>query len=70
VARALRHAKQAARRLRKGEKWQDNDLHFCTRDGKPLAAGNVRRAFRTITQAAGIGENWSSSPCSRRAPPR
>jgi len=59
VARALRqhHTKQAARRLRAGKTWQDNDLVFCTRNGKPLAAGNVRRAFRSITSAAGIGED-------------
>jgi integrase len=42
-----------------GETWQDNDLVFCTRNGKPLAAGNVRRAFRSITEAAGIGEDWT-----------
>jgi site-specific recombinase XerC len=35
------------------------DLVFCTRNGKPLAAGNVRRAFRSITTAAGIGEDWT-----------
>ena len=29
----------------------------CTRNGKPLAAGNVRRAFRSITKAAGVGED-------------
>ena len=61
VARALRqhHTKQAARRLRAGESWQDHDLVFCTRNGKPLAAGNVRRAFSTITTAAGVGEDWT-----------
>jgi integrase len=43
VARALKqhHTKQAAKRLRAGETWQDHDLVFCTRNGKPLAAGNV-----------------------------
>jgi hypothetical protein len=59
AARALRqhHTKQAARRLRAaGETWQGNDLVFCTRNGKPLAAGNVRRVFRSITSAPGIGE--------------
>ena len=61
VARALRqhHKKQAARRLRAGETWQDHDLVFCTRNGEPLAAGNVRRAFRSITKAAGVGEDWT-----------
>ena len=40
VARALRqhHTKQAARRLRARETWQDHDLVLCTRNGKPLAA--------------------------------
>jgi integrase len=41
-----------------GERWHDQDLVFCTRNGTPLAAGNVRRAFRSITKAAGIGEDW------------
>jgi integrase len=61
VARALRqhHTKQSARRLRAGETWQDHDLVFCTRNSKPLAAGNVRRAFRSITKAAGVGEDWT-----------
>jgi hypothetical protein len=53
------HTKQAARRLRAGETWQDRDLVFCARNGKPLAAGNVRRAFRSITKAAGVGEDWT-----------
>ena len=30
---------------------------FCTRNGKPRAAGNVRRALRSITKAAGVGED-------------
>ena len=61
VARALRqqHAKQATTRLRAGETWQDQDLVFCTRNGKPLAAGNIRRAFRTITAKAGVGKDWT-----------
>jgi hypothetical protein len=61
VARALRqhHAKRATRRLRAGETWQDQDLVFCTRNGKPLAAGNKRRAFRTITARAGVGNDWT-----------
>jgi integrase len=61
VARALRqqHTKQAARRLRTGETWQNQDLVFCTRNGKPLAAGNIRRAFRSITTKAGMGNDWT-----------
>jgi integrase len=61
AADALRdhHKRQAARRLRPGAAWLDNDLVFCTRTGTPLAAGNVRRSFRAITEAAGIGEDWT-----------
>jgi site-specific recombinase XerC len=34
-------------------------LVFCTRNGKPLAAGNIRRAFRTFTAKAGVGNDWT-----------
>jgi integrase len=61
AATALRelHRSQAEQRLKAGSKWQDHGLVFCTRTGTPLAAGNVRRSFRGITRAAGIGENWT-----------
>ncbi len=69
AADALRdhHKRQVARRLRTGEDWQDNDLVFCTRTGTPLAAGNVRRSFRAITKAAGIGEDWTPANCVTRS---
>jgi integrase len=53
------HKRQAAQRLRAGSAWQDNDLVFCTRNGTALAAGNVRRGFKAITKAAGLGEDWT-----------
>jgi integrase len=61
AATALReHRKeQTAQRLRAGKAWQDHDLVFCTRVGTGLAAGNVRRSFRAITAAAGLGEDWT-----------
>ena len=61
VAGALKehHAMQARQRLVAGHAWQDNDLVFCTGNGKPLDAANVRRSFRRITKAAGLGENWT-----------
>jgi integrase len=61
AATALReHRKdQNKQRLIAGKEWQDNDLVFCTRTGTELAAGNVRRSFRAITKAAGIGEDWT-----------
>ena len=42
-----------------GEAWQENDLVFCTRLGTKLDAGNVRRQFRVVTKAAGLGEGWT-----------
>jgi integrase len=50
------HKRQAAERLKAGERWQDGGLVFCTDTGRPLDAANVRRAFRLITRKAGIGE--------------
>jgi integrase len=61
VAKALKehHAEQAKQRLIAGKAWEDNDLVFSTSVGTPLDAANVRRSFRRITKAAGIGENWT-----------
>jgi site-specific recombinase XerD len=61
AATALRqHRKeQTTYRLKPGKAWQDNNLVFCTRTGTELAAGNVRRSFRAITTAAGIGADWT-----------
>ena len=53
------HKRQAGQRLAAGAAWRDSNLVFCTRSGTPLAAGNVRRSFRAITKAAGIGEDWT-----------
>jgi integrase len=50
---------QAGQRLLAGELWQDRGLVFCTSLGTPLDAANVRRAFRKITIAAGLGEDWT-----------
>lgn len=52
-------ARQSAARLKAGELWQDNGLVFTTVVGTPLDAHNVRRSFRTITKAAGVGEDWT-----------
>jgi integrase len=61
VAKALKehHAQQARQRLQAGKAWEDNDLVFCTGVGTPLDAANVRRSFRRITKAAGLGTNWT-----------
>jgi hypothetical protein len=41
-----------------GELWQDHGLVFASRVGTPLTADNVIRAFRIITEKAGLGEDW------------
>jgi integrase len=51
--------RQAEQRLLAGEVWQDQGLVFCTATGTPLSAGNVRRTFKKITKAAGVGEDWT-----------
>ena len=61
VVRALREqqVRQAEQRLMAGELWQDRGLVFCTSVGSPLDAANVRRAFRKITKAARLGDQWA-----------
>jgi integrase len=51
-------ARQAEQRLLAGELWQDNDLVFSSSVGTALDAANVRRAFKKITTAAGLGDGW------------
>jgi integrase len=61
AVRALReHRKcQADDRLLAGEFWQDGGLVFTTRIGTDLDAGNVRKQFKAICKAAGLGESWT-----------
>jgi integrase len=47
--------RQAEDRLAAGSLWKDHDLVFASATGTPLDAANVRREFRKITQAAGLG---------------
>jgi integrase len=49
---------QAKDRLRAGGMWQDHGLVFSSTVGTPLSANNVIRAFRTITEKAGLGKGW------------
>jgi len=53
-----RRAAQAAEQLRAGELWQDSGLVFTTTIGTMLDQHNIRREFRQITKAAGLGEDW------------
>jgi integrase len=58
---ALRRHKdrQDQERCAAGERWDDQDLVFATRTGAPLDAANVRREFRAVCTAAGIGPGWT-----------
>jgi integrase len=51
-------AQQAVDRLAAGELWQDFNLVFASTVGTPLDDHNVRRQFRKITEAAGLGSTW------------
>ena len=53
------HSQQAAARLKAGPLWQDQGLVFASAVGTPLDAHNVRRSFRVITKAAGLGQEWT-----------
>ncbi len=51
--------RQAEDRLAAGALWQDHGLVFTSTIGTPLDAANVRREFRRITKAAGLGTGWA-----------
>jgi integrase len=53
-----RKASQAADRLKAGELWHDTGLVFTTTIGTMLDQHNIRRGFRQITRAAGLGDEW------------
>jgi integrase len=56
--RALRET-QAGERHAAGEDWQDTGLVFTTHLGAALDAGNVRKMFKRVCTAAGIGDSWT-----------
>jgi integrase len=55
-------SQQAATRLKAGPLWQDHGLVFASAVGTPLDAHNVRRSFRAITKAAGLGSASARAP--------
>ena len=59
-------AEQAAARLAAGKAWENNDLVFCTRLGRPLAYANVGRAFKKICELAGIEDAGKRVPYEMR----
>jgi integrase len=50
---------QAKDRLRAGALWQDHGLVFASTVGTSLSANNVIRAFRAVTEKAGLGRDWA-----------
>lgn len=50
--------RQAKDRLSAGPFWKDHHLVFASAVGTPLDDHNVRRQFRVITEAAGLGTGW------------
>ena len=50
---------QAKDRLAAGAVWKEHGLVFVSSIGTPLDASNVRREFRRITKAAGLGVGWA-----------
>ena len=53
-----RRAAQDADRVAAGEVWQDHGLVFTTSIGTMLDQHNIRREFRRIAAAAGLGTGW------------
>jgi integrase len=51
--------RQDEEKLAAGELWRDHNLVFTTTVGTALDAANVRRYFRRICKAAGIGDDWT-----------
>jgi hypothetical protein len=57
---ALRAQKrrQAEERPQAGDLWQEQNLVFTTSVGTPFESHNLRREFRKVTAAAGLGSRW------------
>jgi integrase len=55
--RALQQ-QQAQDRANAGPLWTEHGLVFATSVGTPLQSHNLRRDFRKVARAAGIGERW------------
>ena len=50
--------RQAAEQAEAGPLWRENGLVLTTSVGTPFESHNLRRDFRKVTKAAGIGERW------------
>jgi integrase len=50
---------QLADRVAAGDLWQERGLVFATKIGTALDAANVRRMFKNVCTAAGLGDDWT-----------
>jgi len=50
--------RQALERARAADVWQESGLVFTTSVGTPFESHNLRREFRKVTAAAGLGSRW------------
>jgi integrase len=50
--------RQASERAMAGELWQEHGLVFTTTVGTAYESHNLRRDFRKVTAAAGLGVGW------------
>src|SRR5262249_14170988 len=58
VLGALRESQSHERALA-GERWQGTGLVFTTQLGAVHDAGNVRKIFKRVCKAAGMGDSWT-----------
>jgi integrase len=58
VARRGQMRHQASERAIAGELWQEHGLVFTTTVGTAYESHNLRRDFRKVTAAAGLGARW------------
>ncbi|MDP9363206.1 MAG: site-specific integrase [Chloroflexota bacterium] len=54
VALRSHRLRQTERRWRAGTLWHDNDLVFCTGEGKPLNPNNLLRAYKAVIGKASV----------------
>src|SRR5580692_1967616 len=50
---------QAGERIAAGDDWHDTGLVFTSHHGAALDAANVRKMFKRVATAAGIGDGWT-----------
>jgi hypothetical protein len=63
----LRGQRQAAERANAGGLWQEHGLVFTTTVGTAYESHNLRRDFRRVTAAAGLGVRWVPKELRRRS---